>query len=128
MKHKKLIFGLGIVLVGVVTFTLAALIPIGTLIPHKRISIILPFAPDVDRITGLIPMGETIFHPNAPGGHPGIDFGGQESFSLIPSKFFLPYNYKNQRQRFPIRRRYADATKRLRLSHEAQNDSRSKQE
>jgi len=45
--------------------------------PHELIVISLPFAPEYDASTGMIPMGETIYHPKpqVPNGHPGIDFG-----------------------------------------------------
>lgn len=44
-----------------------------TYLPHKRIVLRAPY--DLNSPpTRLLPMGEKIYHPNAPGGHPGIDF------------------------------------------------------
>src|SRR5262245_34904746 len=82
MKHKKLWFGLGI---PVLLILAVAFVAFGPALPHKKVSLILPFAPEADALTGLIPMGETKFHPKpaAPHGHPGIDFGGEEQFALI---------------------------------------------
>ena len=56
-------------------------------LPHQKISIILPFDAQYDAVTGMIPMGETIFHPKpqSPRGHPGIDFGGQVPYPFIAS-------------------------------------------
>jgi hypothetical protein len=44
-------------------------------IPHQRISITLPFAHEDDDLIFINPMGERVQHPNAPRGHPGLDFG-----------------------------------------------------
>lgn len=41
--------------------------------PHKRIVLHAPYDLN-DPPINLIPMGEKIYHPNAPSGHPGIDF------------------------------------------------------
>ena len=85
MEHKKLMFGIifpiALLAIG---FFLVFLTPA---IPHKKVQIILPFAPEYDQLTSLIPMGETRFHPKpaAPLGHPGLDFGGQETWPLIAS-------------------------------------------
>jgi len=82
MKHKKLVFGLGIPFVVVLSFAVMVFRPA---IPHTKAQLILPFASEYDHLTGLIPMGETKFHPKPgnPHGHPGIDFGGEERFPLI---------------------------------------------
>ncbi len=52
------------------------------LVNHKRVTITLPFSVD-NEANRLIPMGETIEHPNSPGGHPGLDFGWERSVPLI---------------------------------------------
>lgn len=54
-------------------------------LPHDKVSIILPFDQQYDKSTRIIPMGETIHHPKSesPKGHPGIDFGSQESYPFI---------------------------------------------
>lgn len=44
-----------------------------TYLPHKRIVLHAPYSLS-DVPIRLIPMGEKIYHPNAPLGHPGIDF------------------------------------------------------
>lgn len=41
--------------------------------PHKRLVIRAPFDLN-DPPSTLIPMGEKVYHPDAPSGHPGIDF------------------------------------------------------
>lgn len=48
-------------------------------LPHQRIIIRLPYDPE-DVPTGVMPMGETIYHskPQNPSGHPGIDFGWED--------------------------------------------------
>lgn len=44
-----------------------------TLLPHKRIVLHAPY--DLaNPVVSLLPMGEKIYHLNAPLGHPGIDF------------------------------------------------------
>jgi hypothetical protein len=44
-----------------------------TYLPHKRIVLHVPYDLN-DPPINLIPMGEKIYHANAPKGHPGIDF------------------------------------------------------
>jgi len=58
-----------------------------TYLPHKRIVLALPFDSRYDAKTGLIPMGETKFHPKpqVPNGHPGIDFQWDEAVPIIAS-------------------------------------------
>lgn len=51
-------------------------------LPHKHISIILPFPAEFDETTSLIPMGEKFEHPDGDG-HPGIDFGFQKVTPVI---------------------------------------------
>ena len=51
---------------------------------HERITISLPFAEE-DDARELIPMGETINHPDAPHGHPGIDFSWDHDVPIIAS-------------------------------------------
>lgn len=57
-------------------------------LPHERIVIGVPYR-ESDRPTGMIPMGETLYHPKpaAPRGHPGIDFGwdGNGTHDIISS-------------------------------------------
>ncbi len=96
-------FGLGIPLLALLVIAAWLLFP---LFPHRRVEIILPFVQQYDAVTGLIPMGETRFHPKpaAPHGHPGIDFGGQERFPLIASfdgkvtKLLTSGQYKDESQ------------------------------
>lgn len=55
-------------------------------LPHQHIEIGLPFRPDADARTYLIPMGEKFEHNEAngnPDGHPGIDFGWNEETAVI---------------------------------------------
>jgi murein DD-endopeptidase MepM/ murein hydrolase activator NlpD len=51
---------------------------------HERITISLPFAAE-DDARELIPMGETINHPDSPHGHPGIDFSWDHDVPIIAS-------------------------------------------
>lgn len=55
-------------------------------LPHEKIVISVPYRLS-DIPDGMIPMGETLYHPNAPNGHPGIDFGWDngESHDVISS-------------------------------------------
>ncbi len=48
--------------------------PPGYYLPHKKPVLILPIAPAYDYAASIMPMGEKINHPDAPNGHPGIDF------------------------------------------------------
>lgn len=56
-------------------------------LPHKKVEISLPFAPEYDSKTNIIPMGEIEQWHNAstglPDGHPGIDFQWQESTPIL---------------------------------------------
>ncbi len=56
-------------------------------IPHKSITISLPFSSSDDYDTVMIPMGETINHNEAdsPGGHPGIDFQWTRKVKILAS-------------------------------------------
>lgn len=87
MLVKKFLKITGKILAGVVvvvgTLVVSAKLQYGSrpLIPHKRISITLPYGPE-NEINNLIPMGETIEH-NFKGGHPGIDFQWDHPAPLI---------------------------------------------
>lgn len=57
-------------------------------LPHRHIEISLPFPPEADAKTSLIPMGEMIEHTaknGNPNGHPGIDFGFQALTPILAS-------------------------------------------
>lgn len=73
-KSKKIIVTaiLLILIIGIATFTTGG--KVGSILPHHPIALGLPMDPKYDSVTDLIPLGETINHPNTPGGHPGIDF------------------------------------------------------
>lgn len=85
MTRKNIFLGIAIAL-GLI-LTLFAIFFLYPLVPHQKIQIILPFESQYDQLTGLIPMGETRFHPKPgnPLGHPGIDFGGEQTWPLIAS-------------------------------------------
>lgn len=51
-------------------------------LPHQHISITLPFPPEYDSTTSLIPMGEKFEHPDGDG-HPGIDFGFKQVTPIL---------------------------------------------
>lgn len=56
-------------------------------LPHKHIEISLPFAPEDDAYTHIIPMGEIEQWHNAstglPNGHPGIDFQWNKETGIL---------------------------------------------
>lgn len=86
MKHRKLFLILGVVLllgVGVAGY----FFQVQAFLPHKKITIILPFDSRYDSETQLIPMGETIYHPKpqVPKGHPGIDFVSNTPYPFLAS-------------------------------------------
>jgi hypothetical protein len=51
---------------------------------HEAITISLPFAEE-DDARDLLPMGETVYHPDAPHGHPGVDFSWDHDVPIIAS-------------------------------------------
>jgi hypothetical protein len=63
---------------------LAMLFPVSYYLPHAKPVLILPFDPKYDPTAALMPMGEKIYHPNAPDGHPGIDFGFNNQTAAVP--------------------------------------------
>jgi len=83
-KVKKTIAGLIVAMV--IAFALSLVITggkINSLLPHHPVSLGLPMAAKYDNVTDIIPLGETINHPNTPGGHPGIDFLWTEDTPII---------------------------------------------
>lgn len=55
-------------------------------LPHQHIEISLPFEPQDDSLTNIIPMGEKIEHNESngnPNGHPGIDFQWNKPTKII---------------------------------------------
>lgn len=60
------IVGLGILVIGFILFR-----P-DTYLPHDRIVLHVPYDINSPPMS-LIPMGEKVYHPNSPSGHPGID-------------------------------------------------------
>ena len=79
----KLVIGIILIIIGFVAFTVIQ--PMAFL-PHEKIVISAPFDKN-DPPDGLIPMGETLFHPKpqVPNGHPGIDFGWQHNANILSS-------------------------------------------
>lgn len=53
-------------------------------LPHEKPILILPIESQYDLQSAIMPMGEKIYHPNAPSGHPGIDFGFNNIENPIP--------------------------------------------
>ena len=66
---------LGILLLVVVWFGWKMFFRFLPFVPHQRITISLPFAPEDDDLIFINPMGEKVQHADAPRGHPGLDFG-----------------------------------------------------
>lgn len=56
-------------------------------LPHKHIEMTLPFGPEDDEVTHIIPMGEIEEWHNAstglPNGHPGIDFQWNKTTKIL---------------------------------------------
>lgn len=66
---KTILIIIGVLLLGAASYIARP----DTYLPHKRIVIRAPY--DLNSPPQrLLPMGEKVYHPNAPGGHPGIDF------------------------------------------------------
>lgn len=63
------------------------LFPPSFYLPHQRPILILPIESKYDSLANIMPMGEKIAHPDAPMGHPGIDFG----FMAINESANIPY-------------------------------------
>jgi hypothetical protein len=82
LKWTGLVVGIVVLLLGLFLFQPWAYLP------HDKIEISLPFAPEYDSRVSIIPMGEMIEH-NAengnPNGHPGIDFGFMGVTPIIAS-------------------------------------------
>ena len=53
-------------------------------LPHEKPVLILPIEEQYDLLANIMPMGEKMEHPNAPMGHPGIDFGFAQITENIP--------------------------------------------
>lgn len=70
----------------VVAFVILLIQP-WVLFPHGNAEISLPFAPEDDQYTDMIPMGEIEEHHNAttglPEGHPGIDFQWNKGTEIL---------------------------------------------
>jgi hypothetical protein len=72
---RKVRWALLAILILAIGFVANGLFPISFYLPHRIPVLILPFDPQYDTAAGIMPMGEKINHPDAPDGHPGIDFG-----------------------------------------------------
>lgn len=88
MVNKKLLIILAVIILVVLFFAPALYSRIlWKYIPHKSITVSLPFSVSDDSDTIIIPMGETINHKEAdsPGGHPGIDFQWTRKVRILAS-------------------------------------------
>ena len=84
MRFKKIIIGIaGIFVILLISFSYVLYFRFLPIFPHEKITISLPFAPEDDDLIFINPMGEKVEHPNAPHGHPGLDFGWHHPASLI---------------------------------------------
>lgn len=72
---RQLIKWLFIPIGALITIGLYFAFPPTYYLPHKQPVLILPIETKYDSLANIMPMGEKIAHPNAPNGHPGIDFG-----------------------------------------------------
>jgi murein DD-endopeptidase MepM/ murein hydrolase activator NlpD len=81
---KKIIIGLGILIAVSGLAFIILLIQPWVYLPHSRPVLILPFDAKYDAYAGIMPMGEKINHPDAPSGHPGIDFGFDNVKDPVP--------------------------------------------
>lgn len=77
---SKLVVGVALVVAVLTYFFYFRFLPI---FPHQRITISLPFAKEDDDLIFINPMGEKVEHPNAPHGHPGLDFGWHHPAPLL---------------------------------------------
>jgi hypothetical protein len=78
---RWIVLGMGILAIG---FFIYAFLPISFYLPHEKPLLILPFDPKYDPLCRIMPMGEKINHPDAPSGHPGIDFGFDGVTEKVP--------------------------------------------
>lgn len=78
---RWIVLAIGVLAVG---FFVYAFLPIKFFLPHEKPVLILPFDPKYDSFGSIMPMGEKINHPDAPSGHPGIDFGFDGITEKIP--------------------------------------------
>lgn len=83
---KKILKWVAIVMLSAAAIFYLIMFKPWVLLPHKHISISLPFAESEDYQVSLIPMGEKIEHNEAngnPDGHAGIDFGFQKETQIL---------------------------------------------
>ncbi|MEK7227636.1 MAG: M23 family metallopeptidase [Patescibacteria group bacterium] len=83
MRKKILKVAAIVLLIVIMFFAWKLFIRFLPFIPHERIAISLPFDEKDDDLIFINPMGEKVMHPNAPHGHPGIDFGWHHPAPLI---------------------------------------------
>jgi murein DD-endopeptidase MepM/ murein hydrolase activator NlpD len=105
-------------LVLAIGFVANGLFPLAYYLPHKKPVLILPFDPRYDPAGALMPMGEKINHPDAPDGHPGIDFGFDGLADKVPyiaamdgtvrSVRIYANNEKSSPDKTPISKKKAD--------------------
>lgn len=83
---KRILISFGIIIGAIVALGLLVFFRPWGYLPHKKVEISLPFAPEDDAGTGLIPMGEIEEWHNAstglPDGHPGLDFQWNEEVEI----------------------------------------------
>lgn len=60
------------------------LLPPSYFLPHMKPVIILPFDVQYDQMASIMPMGEKINHPDAPRGHPGVDYSFEPIADPVP--------------------------------------------
>lgn len=77
-------------------------------LPHKKIQMSLPFTPEVDATTGLIPLGEKIEHNESngnPNGHAGLDFGFKQETDILAVTDGLITNISKDKEGITIEQR-----------------------
>lgn len=89
VAFKNIIFkAILIIIVLVIVYVINLVFCPLAFIPHKHITIILPFSSEYDNLTSIIPMGEKKWHNASngnPNGHPGIDFNWGTEVPIITS-------------------------------------------
>lgn len=81
---KKIFIGIGVLFVIACLAFVVFIVQPWLYLPHSRPILILPFDAKYDLYAGVMPMGEKINHPDAPSGHPGIDFGFSDIKDPVP--------------------------------------------
>ncbi len=106
---KRILTIAGIATALFVVLFLSSIFPLSFYLPHEIPKIVLPFDAKYDSVATLMPMGEKINHPDAPSGHPGVDYNFDTAekvplFASMDGKITKVKITKNQIQALPDRK------------------------